>query len=81
MYCSTNKVKKALPKSPVKKATVLKKLLQSPNTAKSLADEGVLLTEDAKSKISVADTMMQNITEQIDEVKPAGTQVEKKQLA
>ena len=81
VYRSTNKVKKALPKSPVKKAAVLKKLLQSPNTAKCLADEGVLLTEDAKSKISVADTMMQNITEQIDEVKPAGTQQERKQFA
>ena len=81
VYRSTKKVKKALPKTPVKKAAVLKKLLQSPNTAKCLADEGILRTEESKKKVTMADSLIQNIADQIDEVKPAGTQQKGKKSA
>ena len=67
------KTKSTLPKTPTKRAEVVKKLIQSPSTSKILTEEGLILTPQCKRKLEVADDVISSLQENIAEAKQSNT--------
>ena len=63
VYRSAKKVKEVLPRTPVKKAAVLQKLIESPSTSQHLEEKGIFMTEDARKKLEMVDTLIDNIAD------------------
>ena len=68
-YRAVKKVKNALPETPVKKARIVSKLIESPRTSNILMSSGMVTSPQEKEKIQVAQTLMSRIKENISEVK------------
>ncbi|KAG1651822.1 Zinc finger protein 26 [Nymphon striatum] len=61
------KYKSTLPKTPTKRAEVVKKLIQSPTISKILTKEGLIVSPECKRELEIADDMVRLIlTFQID---------------
>ncbi|XP_052789351.1 uncharacterized protein LOC128223902 [Mya arenaria] len=68
IYRRAQMVKGILPRTPKKKAAILKKLIESPSTSKVLSDQGVTMTPACKKKLEVADAIVNSLKESISEV-------------
>jgi hypothetical protein len=68
-YRQVNKTKSTLPKTPSKRAEVVKKLIQSPTTSKILMKEGLILTPECKRKLQLADDVIASLQENIVDAK------------
>jgi hypothetical protein len=68
-----------LPKTPTKRAEIVKSLIRSPSTSKILCKEGVIVSPECKKKLEVAEQVISSLKENIEEVKqPNSSKSEKK---
>ncbi|KAJ8300504.1 LOW QUALITY PROTEIN: hypothetical protein KUTeg_022023 [Tegillarca granosa] len=73
------KTKSTLPKTPTKRAEVVKSLIRSPTTCEILSKEGVIVTPECKRKLDVADQLISSLKENVNDVKQSNSsQSEKK---
>jgi hypothetical protein len=68
VYRHVQRVKDILPRTPKKKAVILKKLVESPGTSKVLSEEGYI-TKACKKKLQVADDVIETVKESVAEIK------------
>lgn len=68
-----NKTKSTLPKTPSKRAKVVKKLIESPTTSKILCKEGVILTPE----LQIADDVITSLQENLADTKQSKIRKEK----
>ncbi|KAL3880422.1 hypothetical protein ACJMK2_032660 [Sinanodonta woodiana] len=78
-FRQVKKTKLTLPRTPQKRAEVVKKLIQSPTTSKILTKEGIIVTPECKKKLKMAEDVIASLQESIHEVKqPNSSKSEKK---
>ncbi|KAL3874179.1 hypothetical protein ACJMK2_037226, partial [Sinanodonta woodiana] len=78
-FRQVKKTKSTLPRTPQKRAEIVKKLIQSPTTSKILTKEGIIVTPKCKKKLQMAEDVIASLQESIHEVKqPNSSKSEKK---
>ena len=70
---ATDKVKKTLPSTPVKKVTVLERLVNSPRTRKLLSQRGIVTTPEEQKELTTLRALASDISAGLQEVKSSGS--------
>ena len=64
--------KNALPSTPIKRAKIVAKILDSPNTKYILVNQGVMPTRDTMEKAHIGEAFLSSFNEKIEEVNQRG---------
>ena len=70
---ATDKVKKTLPSTPVKKVTVLERLVNSPRTRKLLSERRIVTTLEEQKELTTLRALASDISAGLQEVKSSGS--------
>ena len=73
-------VKRSLPRTPMKRARILQKLMASPQTASILKHKGVINNKETTQLAKVANTLIQSLRDRIDNIKPTGSAPPEKRI-
>ena len=76
-----NKAKSALPNTPIRKARIVQKLINSPATQKQLKAKGLIMTNTTRKKLEMGNVVMKSLKDKLKTVKQKDTiQGEKRAL-
>ena len=68
-----NKAKSALPNTPIRKARIVQKLINSPATQKQLKAKGLIMTNTTRRKLEMGNVVMKSLKDKLKTVKQKGT--------
>ena len=66
------RVRENMPKTPIKKATLVAKLAESPRCSKILTEKQVLMSPEAQNKLEMGELLIQSLASSITDSKPHG---------
>ncbi len=78
---ATRKAKESLPRTPMKRARVVEKLMNSPRTSKILSEKGSLPNPDAKRDLKLGRALLNSMRDTVSQTKSTGTATKAKMLA